>query len=251
MKKLSALALFIFYASYLIAQAPTYMPAPPPKNKAKFKGGIMISPSVGWLQSSIDDPRVNKITSPNAQIGFAYGLVGDFFFNNNYGIDINPRYNGFNEQFTYTPDINKTYSVDRTVHLQYIEVPVTLKMRTNEVGYMKYFAQIGIMPAVKIGGKLDLTEYSGGTVTNSFTGLNNTNNNDLNLFMLYSVIGLGAEYNLGGSTNIVGSITWNNGFTNVWNKALNQNATPSSYSYGNTNFNTPPESIMLNVGVLF
>src|SRR5437764_769853 len=62
--------------------------------------------------------------------------------------------------------------------------------------------------------------------------------------------GLGVEYNLGGTTNLVAGITWSNGFTNVWNKQPDVNGnstTPPVWS----NFNSPVGNISLNIGVLF
>jgi hypothetical protein len=244
MKKLLALALIIFSANVLIAQNQGNQTA---TTQGKFKGGIMVNPFVSWSNASVDDPNVNKITNPGAGFGFAYGLVGDYFFNNNYGIDMNLRVSMFDDHFIYYPNHSSSNLwVDRTIHLQYVELPFCLKMRTNEVGYMKYFAQVGLMPAVKISAKADINSTD--SLTRTGTTLNITGTNDVNVFMVYSVIGLGVEYNLGGTTNLVGSITWNNGFTNVWSKKADNTATdPHTYN----NFNTPVGNIALNLGVLF
>jgi len=249
MKKLIPIAILILFSNSLFAQVINTQPPPPiPPKKAKFKGGVMINPFIGWTPANVDDPTKNSITSKGAQFGFAYGLLGEFFFNNNYGISTNLRVSGFNTEFNYTPQTNNSViSIDRTLHQQYIEIPVTLKMRTNEVGYMKYFAQFGFMPSVQLGTKLDVdTTYKNGNVSSEVKGLNATSN--VNLFMLYSVIGIGAEYNLGGTTSMVFSITWNNGFTNIWHKQTdNTSSNPPILS----NFNTPEENIALNIGVLF
>jgi len=245
MKKLLAIALLIYSTSTLHAQST--ITQPPPSN-GKFTGGIMINPFVAWSNANVDDPTKNNVTSSGAQFGFAYGLLGEYFFNNNYGISLNPRVSGYNSDFNYFPDIKNfpNSSVDRNISLQYVEVPVCLKMRTNEVGYMKYFAQVGIMPGVKLAAKANIDTLSGSTVVGSVKGLNVTN--DVNLFMLAFVIGIGAEYSLGGTTAIVASITWNNGFTNVWGKhADNLNSNPPVLS----NFNSPPSNISLNVGIKF
>ena len=270
MKNLTAIVLFMLANAMIYAQStPPAAIAPPsnyqaPTRTFKFKGGLMVSPFVGWTPVNVDDPTKNSISSKGAQIGFSYGLLGDFFFSNNYGISANLRVSDFNSEFKYNPGNSGYYtingqganvvSIDRTLHLQYIDLPITLKMRTNEVGYMKYFAQFGVMPAVQLGTKGDIDTVSnkplngGGSasVTGSVKGLNVTN--DVNLFMLYSVIGVGAEYNLGGTTSLVVSITWNNGFTNIWNKKNdNSTANPPVFS----NFNSPEENISLNLGVLF
>jgi hypothetical protein len=241
MKKLLAIALIIFSSSFTKAQTPVTQPAP---SNGKFRGGIMINPLIGWQNANVDDPVKNKVTSSGAQFGFAYGLLGEYFFNNNYGLSLNPRVTAFTSQFQYTPDLKNhpDYSINRTVNLQYVEVPLSLKMRTNEVGYMKYFGQVGLMPAVKLSarGNIDVASSTG---SSSVSGLNVTDS--VNLFMMYLVIGVGAEYNLGGTSSIIGSITWNNGFTNVWNRSKN-----ADYRKDN-DFSSAPANISLNIGFMF
>ena len=61
----------------------------------------MVSPSVTWLDANVDNSSVNKIKSPDPHPGFSYGLVGDFFFNTNYGIGTGIRVTGFDEAFDY------------------------------------------------------------------------------------------------------------------------------------------------------
>jgi len=245
MKKLLAFAFIITSSFSLFAQGSITQP---PSSNGKFTGGIMINPFVAWSNANVDDPTKNKVTSSGAQIGFAYGLLGEFFFNNNYGISLNPRVSSYNSDFQYYPDIKNSpdASVDRNVSLQYIDVPICLKMRTNEVGYMKYFAQVGLMPGVKLAAKADIDTAYNATTHGTVKGLNVTN--DVNLFMMSFVIGIGAEYALGGTTAIVGSITWNNGFTNVWaKKDDNFTSNPPVFS----NFNSPPSNISLNIGIKF
>ena len=38
-----------------------------------------------------------------------------------------------------------TGKLDRTYRLQYVNIPILLKMRTNEIGYMTYFGAIGFI----------------------------------------------------------------------------------------------------------
>ncbi len=249
MKKLALTALFMFTVAITFAQTTNTIVTPPyqVRKVPKFKGGLMISPAITWMQAAVDNQNINKIQSPGAKLGFSYGLVGDFFFNNNYGIGANLRITSFNEEFKYFKNADSLQSIDRTLHLQYLEIPVTLKMRTNEIGYVKYFAQFGFMPAILLGARADINEYDRNN--NSVSSNNGLNvNSSVNLFMLYSVVGIGAEYNLGGSTNIIVSLSWNNGFTNIWNRATNV-SNPDPYT--NSNFSTPVENISLNLGVLF
>ena len=114
MKKLVAIAFLIFFSNTLFAQILYTQPPPAPPKKAKFKGGVMINPFIAWTPANVDDPTKNSISSKGAQIGFAYGLLGEFFFNNNYGISTNLRVSNFTSEFQYYPIANGNYSIDRT-----------------------------------------------------------------------------------------------------------------------------------------
>jgi len=128
------------------------------------------------------------------------------------------------------------------MNLQYVEIPVALKMRTNEIGYMRYFGQFGFVPAVNIKHKGDITTNTNG-VSKTTEDVKLT---DVNLFAMYLQIGAGVEYNLGGSTSLLGGVTFYNGFTNLVNKKADD---PATGSY--RNFNAKPAYIALNLGVIF
>ncbi|NNC86695.1 MAG: PorT family protein [Bacteroidia bacterium] len=172
-------------------------------NAQDFKFGLTASPGFAWLK-----PDTEGLESDGSKIAFSYGIMGDFNFADNYafatGIEV--AYNG-------GKIINRDTAVALTgavtnFNLQYIELPVTMKMKTNEIGYLTYFGRFGFVPGYLIGAKGE-TDIAG-TVTEipDFE-------DDINKFNVSLLIGAGAEYSLSGETALVASVTFKNGFLDV------------------------------------
>lgn len=172
----------------------------------KFNFGLKVSPTIAWFKASGD------LDNDGSKIGFAYGLMADFNFSDNYalctGVDV-----------TYRGGKVKAYdSLKQKTVLQYIEVPVTLKLKTNEIGYVTYFGKVGFAPGFNIRTDGDYKK------------------SDIYPFNLALVAGLGMQYSLGGKTALLAGVTFNNGFMDVV-KAKNEKAT--------SNF------IAIDLGVMF
>jgi hypothetical protein len=242
MKKVYVLGLFlIMFGGSAFAQD---------KVAGSFKGGLKINPSFMWLKT---EPEQTGTTIENvgAYFGFSYGVFGDYYFAENYGLSTELRIAHLGAEYNYTPMFDempsnpvKVATVNRNMDLQYVEIPVTLKMRTNEVGYMRYFGQFGFMPAINIKAKADdvYTMYDNSKIEENDKKIGK----EVNPLALSLVIGAGVEYNLGGSTSLLGGITFNNGFTNLINKKEDDQSTRSL-----RNFNAKPAYIALNLGVIF
>lgn len=202
MKQLLVLCILIFGLKITYAQS-------------NFRLGLTASPTISWLS-----PDTRGVESEGNRIGFKYGVIADFNFAENYafstGIFMN--YTGGKISFPSistnsvgATDYGKTESV---IKLQYIEIPLTLKLRTNEIGYITYFGQIGFGVSINIGAKSDLevTNAAGNTL---FKLDDEKISDEINLFQSSLIIGAGAEYNVSGNTAILIGLTYHNGFTNV------------------------------------
>src|SRR5690606_24438109 len=109
----------------------------------KVRFGLKLAPNYGWLK-----PNTREIDKDGAmgRIGFAYGPMIEFSLSGseNYyfstGFEIST-----NGGKLIEPEYQQTGGVDffgkreRTYRLQYVNVPLLLKMRTNEIGYITYF----------------------------------------------------------------------------------------------------------------
>ncbi len=177
-----------------------------------FRFGLHASPSIAWIK-----PDVQEYESAGTKLGFSYGLLAEFNISNNYaistGIDIS--YFGgkvefedyYNEYFengdTIPGQISSRYS------LQYLQIPLMLKMSTNEIGYITYFAHVGLGTAIRLNADVVDKDESG----NLGTSPDKDVSSDVAFFRESFIIGLGAEYSLGGNTSVIGSLNFNNGFT--------------------------------------
>lgn len=219
-------------------------------SKGSFRGGLKINPSFMWLKT---EPELTgtKIENVGSYFGFSYGVFGDYYFAENYGISTELRIAHLGAEYNYTPLFDNSSSspekvalINRNLDLQYVEIPVTLKMRTNEIGYMRYFGQFGFMPGINIKAKAD-DVYT--MRDNSILEENDKKvGKEVNPLALSLVIGAGVEYNLGGSTSLLGGLTFNNGFTNLINKKEDDQSIRSF-----RNFNAKPAYIAVNLGVIF
>lgn len=160
--------------------------------------GLSLQPTVNWLSATSDSVDVQ-----GGRFTASYGLVAERLLNDRYalsgGIFITPQ--GGKYQYV---------GADSTIRLQlrYLEFPVSIKLRTNEIGYFTYFAQIGFVPAFRLrsrysseGGNMPVTSES----ANSFT----------NFIDIALIAGLGVEYALAENTTAFGGLYYQSGFINV------------------------------------
>ncbi|PLW96158.1 MAG: hypothetical protein C0593_12345, partial [Marinilabiliales bacterium] len=124
----------------------------------------------------------------------------------------------------------------RKYNLKYIEVPITLKMKTNQFGAMKYFGQIGFGPAFRVSAK---GEDSYGAFVEDVDI-----SDDINLFQAGLIFGLGTEYYIDKSTAISGSLVFRNGFTDLLG-AENEAYVPAVKE------KATPFTVQLCIGVIF
>ena len=202
MKKLCFLSIIFFFATAGFAQ--------------NIHFGLKAAPSLAWLK-----PDNKELSSNGTKIGFSYGIMTDFGFTDNYafgtGVDVTYRGGSLTHTETILLDTLGNTAIQETTtdfRLQYIELPLTLKMKTNEIGYFTYFGQFGFAPGIRIQSKGDIdVKIAGQTGTTTFE--DEDLSDEINNLTLSMIIALGAEYNLGGRTSLVTAITFNNGFVDV------------------------------------
>jgi opacity protein-like surface antigen len=114
----------------------------------------------------------------------------------------------------------KLKELETDVKLQYIELPLTIKLMTNEIGYMRYYAVVGAGNAFNIRARADyvVPQYyaNAPTLVEKFEEVTDENlQDDIALYKASLIVGAGLEYNFSGNTSLVTGITYNNGFTNI------------------------------------
>jgi len=93
--------------------------------------------------------------------------------------------------------------------MQYIEIPLTIKLKTATIDNMRWYGQFGLSNDFRIG-----------STQNAAVGAreiaNDVNSSDYtNFYRAGVIIGAGAEFDLDGKTSVMTGLTLNNGFTNV------------------------------------
>ncbi|WP_423146973.1 outer membrane beta-barrel protein [Rubrolithibacter danxiaensis] len=200
-----------------------------------FQLGFTLTPNVGWLRDNDNDP--NTIYK-GSKIGFSYGILADL------GLSANKNYY-FSTAFTVTTingkgkvnppppsQANDTFFGGESEYkLQYIEIPVTLKLKSNETAIGRFYGQFGLGTAIKVGAKADVSSYS------PSGGIAGTQNNvnikqSINNFRLGLIAGGGAEWKLDKNLALQTGITFNNGFTDIFDGDPNARSSYFAFNLG-------------------
>jgi len=184
----------------------------------KISGGFVVSPIVSWMKPSI----TKQVETDGVRLGFAYGLTGDLNLSDNFAFSTSFMVNNFGGAVTYldsvpeftvnqgTLDSVYAFAPNATIthKLQYIEIPLSLKGKTNEIGYMTYFMKAGISPMFKWQAKGDVTQgnIKGESIKSEVAS-----------FVLGFNVGGGFEYSLGGNTKLLVEFIYTNGLTDITN----------------------------------
>lgn len=232
-----------------------------------FQLGLQVSPNLSWVK-----PNSENLERDGLKFGFNFGLIGDFNFADNYSFSTGIGLANAGGKFI-KPDVQTIDNVSRfgktetDLRLKYIEVPLTLKLKTNEIGYMKYFAQVGFGIAYNYDAVADEKFNYVSDPALVLTGGSRSNedvdySDEVNALRASLILGLGAEYNLSGNTSLLLGITFNNGFTNVFSEDTysadeNGNAVVARNVDGTNNNDRNEDGkavnnyLLINVGVLF
>jgi hypothetical protein len=244
MKKLTTLIILSFVFSFTYGQ------------KKNFQLGLQVSPTFGWIK-----PDVNGIENEGTQFGFNFGITGDFNIAENYSVStgILVMNTGGKMSFPSIVDVG-TQAIPQTefgraeaeFRLRYIEIPLTLKLKTNQIGYWTYYGQFGFGASVNYDAEADVT-FSAPNANNDISQEEVDFADEINFFRASLIVGAGAEYNISGNTSLLFGLTFNNGFTNIFdfNAPLadgNGNATNTGETQAVKAINN---FIAINVGVLF
>lgn len=162
--------------------------------------GITFSPNMGWMRYGDND---NYKSSP--KFGYAYGLLADFAFTENYYFSTGLLINTLNSESEYpNPEsgVSDTYLTNH-YRLQYAEIPVSLKLKSTMRYFRSYYGQFGFTGGLKLNAK----EKEGNASSRSSMGSN------ADFLRLALQIGGGVEWQLDHNLVMTTGLTFNNGFT--------------------------------------
>lgn len=233
-----------------------------PDENRKIRFGLQFNPNISWFKANSDGYK-----SGGSEIGFEYGLSFEYFISKNHVVSSgvfllttggNLNYKGLanlNNQ-AYSADLENEY------RLGYINIPLTLKLRTNEIGYFTYFGQFGLNTAFNYRAKSNIKytyQDAGSNLPSSYSEKTNDAKSDINFINLNLVVGGGVEYNISGNTTLMLGVTFNNGFVNqldVKQHVLDANGNAVIGNDGNAVFSDKDVSanlnyLALNIGIYF
>jgi hypothetical protein len=198
---------------------------------SRVKFNVEVDPQSAWFRS--DEASVE----PDGVIFQVHaGLNMDFYFAENYAFVLGVGINNLGGKLRYA-DSTEFSSKGETLlvepmqsvklNLQYIDIPVGLKLKTEELGYATYFLQLGFNPMINLNAKASSEDASFDKV--------DVKESIITFYLGYHV-GIGVEYKLGGSTALIGGLRWSSGFTDVTD---------------NDRANLTLNALSLHLGVLF
>ncbi|WP_374166531.1 porin family protein [Arcticibacter sp. MXS-1] len=172
-----------------------------------FQLGFTTSPNIAWF--SVDDNR-NGVSNDGVRTGFSYGVLADLGFARNYYFSTGFTLTSVNGKTSRTEGGNTYYS--DVYKIRYIDVPLTLKLKSNPNQMGRFYGQFGLGMGVKTSAK--------GTSSSKLLGetpveTDNARIDDVNTFRLSLVAGAGAEWAVKDNLSILTGLTYNNGFTKV------------------------------------
>lgn len=200
MKKTLTVLLFTLVATCVFAQ-----------DASKIRLGLTAHPNFGFLK--IENGKGNGLST-----GFTYGLMSDFEFAENYcfatGLTITS-INGSGTILNYQPyhTANATNAdYDVKYKMQYLQIPLSIKLKTDEKDDMKFYGQFGLTTDFRIGARVDV-EQGNTPLADDAKATDYTK-----FFRAGMIIGGGVEYRLSGKTSALLGLTYNNGLTNIAKK---------------------------------
>jgi len=179
--------------------------------QGKMRFNVHVDPQFAWFKSS-DSDKIN----PNGSIfHMQAGLQMDYYFQENYAFVLGFGINNLGGKLLYedsTSYSNGNHNVniepgqETTMILQYVDIPVGLKLKTEELGYGTFFLQLGFNPMFNI--NAHITSEDGTFEKDDIKA-------SVSSFCLAYHVGAGLEYRLGGNTALIGGVRWTSGLTNV------------------------------------
>ena len=212
----------------------------------KFKFGFKVDPNISWMS-----PEAADLVSEGVLLRGSFGVNADIMFSERYALGTGFSIMGGGGQLSFfdnedrigdAGESNFIVKRNRKYKLKYVEIPLTLKLRTDEIGYITYWGQFGLGLGfatkataddnIKFFSELveDADEMgnswidSGSAISTLAKEDEEEMGVDISGEMLpiraSLIIGAGIDYSLSGNTSLMFGIAYNNGLTNVFKSKM-------------------------------
>lgn len=209
------------------AQSGYYEPSPPSDSSPELKKirfGVFAAPSISWMKPTTEKDGTQMQKNDGSKIGFMYGIMGDYNFTDNYTIATGLQVNSTGGKIS-TEDKNTAPPAGTVIKsqfdysVQYLEIPVTLKLRTDNINNFRFFGQAGVTLGVNISKKAtwELLQY---TASGNIDTIKTDDSKEKITGKVGSIapvifqmtLGVGAEYRLNSKLDGYIGLFFNNGF---------------------------------------
>lgn len=177
----------------------------------KTRLGFNFNPLFSWCRT----PGA-QTDNQGVRMGFQIGLQVDYYFAKNYGLSTGVYFSYLGSTINYnmsnTDSLGNPYTnvLKHKYTTQFIELPIGLKLRTNEFKRVTVYGELGV-------GSMFLLSARG-TYMSDFDGINKEQakvyGTRVNFFDVNVSGGAGIEYNISGKTSIVAGVIYKYAFLN-------------------------------------
>lgn len=194
-------------------------------SQGNFRFGLHFSPNIGYI--STDE---NGVKNDGSKLNFGFGLNAEFGLGSGENYALATGVSILNMSGKIASD---GPGFTQEIDARYIELPLALKLKTNQIGYITYFGKFGLSNGVLIGADSQGSTPIGDTQNDEF-------HKQMIPFRSALLLGIGAEYNISGNTKLFAGLDYNGGFTGIFKKDDNGERIKANNSI-----------IALNIGVFF
>jgi opacity protein-like surface antigen len=172
-----------------------------------LKLGFQASPQLSWMKSTN-----TNVINDQSRAGIKYGLEADIFL---FGV---PRYSLNTGLFISNLSFKTRYKLETPIslngilittpttiqyNLNYLEIPLNIKLRSDQFYRLTYYGQFGITNLINISAKANSSdsELNGSNVSES-----------IGFYNLGMIMGGGVEFDIGGNTALNFGLQYTNYF---------------------------------------
>ena len=202
-----------------------------------FNFTFRMGPNLSWLKTNSD-----AVSPDGSMIGFSWGALCEIPVQTNYAFVTGFNINFAGGKIDFAGDYQGTPALIRErFSLKYLELPLMLKIKTNEVNGVLFYGQIGLGTSFRLNSRVKRS-FQLPPSSSLYATPEDKNSDNLTSFIRESLlIVIGAQYTLQDNLKLFGGLNFNNGFTDVLKKGPYNTSDPKVIA----NF------VELNIGLFF
>lgn len=168
-----------------------------------FQFGLNITPGVNLTKINSDN-----IDNGSSFVTFNWGFKGNIYFVENYGLSTGFNILNVKGGYSYTDKNEDIFN--SKIHNQYLEIPLSLIMRTEKIGNLRIFGNVGYGLGISLNSKQENIDPKNEIIETS---------EDFKKIRHGLIIKLGTEYNVYKASCISLALVYNNNFVNIYKKS--------------------------------